>query len=1318
MILSGSSSLRVRVEACRCWLTGGRKSYAQESVATHTSWISLGQYTRRLHQTAERTSATPQRLAARMFCNSETERERIPNRTTTIILSPGRMFMPSFILACRHHDCCRTTIYDLFLLIPEPLITSLRHPHPKVDETSQASTTATNDSLMICGQGHRATADYEALSCRWLYPSADGHIPKMEPRVVVRKRGSSSNNNTNPHPTKNQVIRPTPLRHPTPDLHSLLRSFPRNISRIEQSAEELSAGGSDIGEEIRKMNEEQKVRSRQNSVQSAARHELDGDESGDVDDDTLSREGSGKRLQTTERRGASLSGHSILDVNGAARGGGYSPGAFVASPVESSRSGSWSHASMPRKSSTAGSSRLAQMVEPLQEGRPLDSPLAPSNASYTPSRQTSQASNTSQTSYARQYDRIADEIEASLQDVPPSPPKHAVSLPMDTNDPDHIEHATHLARPRSADTFQEAQFAFEDFDGVHYAPGDEFVELDENGNEVRRVSARGSSGKLSVDAASILLAPRQPPRQVLQRMSYGAPPPAENMVYYPAPVPRMLNLPKRLSQLPAANVQSNRRTQLLGQLSPGARQSAPWLSQANAGDAERSGRSDQERNDESQLGQRGMLNERMSIANFNNLPPQLRASVFFEHQTVVQDVEVKHGSAVATLDNILAASATAPVSAFTDHPYAGDVRKSVYMAEHAVARQRSASFGTDGVDNAGSKRQSSMGRLLRRASGGNELETAIHNNGSRNSILADFNDGSKKMQKRKSRMSMGHGLDRQSQPITTSHELAEEADMSPGLISDAQNATSGAAHEEEIAQMRANGSSGPGRRILTDNERIAEDFREAAAGDEIDEGEPVFAAPTTLLAELQVRKTQQKSRNRTAATAFPNGMHSTLLQMDAVDEITRRKRQKNKVALAWEDPNAEEPADEDDNVPLGMLYPGKDGLANRKMGDDHDWDRPLGLMAKRELEDNEPLSSRKNRLQGLPPSHGRRSMMFPSTSELHLAGQPDAPPEDIEEDEHADESLGQRMRRVKTKDALDLAISDVAPKPGSRPISTFTDDVLSQFGGLDVKEVEGAGGGLNDTGNISGQAPPEAEDETLGQRRARLQREREAAGTSAQASARPALKSSNSLASLLTTNPAGLRNMSRSRDHTPAEGTLLHANAQAQSRHKQALLNTNIRSSSYGVLHLPIEPPSQPGYPMSSPGLHGQYMRSHGSLASGLRAPTQQPFASPAVYGMNGTNGYFASPTMGMGIGSNSFAYPGSNAMMGMGMPAPMAAGFMMPQQQQQQQQFYPQTMRAGTYGAAAMGMAPAPGFGHPEDISLDPRQRAKIDQWRMSVAP
>ena len=59
------------------------------------------------------------------------------------------------------------------------------------------------------------------------------------------------------------------LRHPTPDLQTLQGAYVKNIEKLEQSAEELSQGGSDIGEEIRKMKLEQDRASRRSSMASS-----------------------------------------------------------------------------------------------------------------------------------------------------------------------------------------------------------------------------------------------------------------------------------------------------------------------------------------------------------------------------------------------------------------------------------------------------------------------------------------------------------------------------------------------------------------------------------------------------------------------------------------------------------------------------------------------------------------------------------------------------------------------------------------------------------------------------------------------------------------------------------------------------------------------------------------------------------------------------------------------------------------------------------------------------------------------------------------
>ncbi|KAH9816358.1 hypothetical protein Tdes44962_MAKER05625 [Teratosphaeria destructans] len=1104
---------------------------------------------------------------------------------------------------------------------------------------------------------------------------------------------------------------------------------------LELRAEEMSQGGSDIGEEIRRMNEAE--RSRQNSIQSS--HQ--GDSNG-------VRGGAGMVLANLRSRQSSAAGMggSVVDVNAnAPRYGGYGS-SLVTSPTGSVRSGrSWSHASAAaaRKASASGSSRLAQMVEPMQEGRPLDSPLAPSHSSL--SRQPSQAS---QNSFVRRYDEIAGEIEEQLGKIEVGPSKRVSAV---VEDPEYEEDArgrsptwqldrgVPVLRPRSVDTYQEAQAAFKDFDGVHFEPEtDEYVETDERGNEVWRVSARSTSGgALSADAVPMLRSARVRP------MSYAPPPPGDGMVYYPAPVPRMLNLPKRLSQLPSASVQAQRRSQLLGQLGPEARQSAPWLPQVTLSDAQGSHRSHHSMtsvNHEPSDHPTPFLNERMSMANFQNLPPQLRASVFFDHQTVQQAVEIKSESAVATLDSILAASATAPVSAFTDHPFAGDVRRSVYAPEIFNGRRSTASLGTtvavDSESPKKTKKRRSIVDLLRRSSTADLLGDEATKNPSRPSnAMMDFNQGGKKLQKWKSVMSLGSigdELDRQAaEPVRTPGREIDEADASGVLIDQAQDAT---LSENDDGMQRSRPSTAMSKlksRVLSENDQIEEDFKETEEGDD-EEGEPIYAAPTTLLAELQIRKMNLKSRNRTAATAFPNGMHSTLLELDAVEQIKQKKRRGHRVPLAWEDPAQQQPEeDSDDEVPLGLLFPAKGGLVpgTKRMGDGKDWDRPLGLMEKRELEDNEPLASRRNRLLGLPPDYGRQQNVLPNASQMHLAGQPDADEAELEEeDEHADETLAQRMRRLRTKNELDGALEGLEnvesqSKVKSRPVSTFTDELLGRFGGDGDAENKQAGDGASTSPQPAPETaatadPIDEEEETLGQRRARLQREREACGATTTARP-PALRSISSFGNLLATNPIA--------PATPCP--LRTATFLPPARCCTPLYQTNVRSSSYGgpmMSQVQSQPVArQPSYSgllaerpagmapsggfaggMYNDGLGGAQLPTSSSTPAmpygGQRQPSSyfppQPQAyQPATYQPAGGFQPPQPPRM------PGYMYP---PMGQMGVPYGYAGQMqMMPQQ--------PQGLARTMGMPGVMGNGSAMWMG---TAAVEAKQRDAIDRWRMSV--
>ncbi|KAK4903584.1 hypothetical protein LTR28_001155, partial [Elasticomyces elasticus] len=225
-------------------------------------------------------------------------------------------------------------------------------------------------------------------------------------------------------------------------------------------------------------------------------------------------------------------------------------------------------------------------------------------------------------------------------------------------------------------------------------------------------------------------------------------------------------------------------------------------------------------------------------------------------------------------------------------------------------------------------------------------------------------------------------------------------------------------------------------------------------------------------------------------------------------------------------------------------------------------------MERRELEDNEPLSSRRNRLRGISPGRARDlSPVKQVPPEIYLESHLDASrlPKGDEADDQG-ETVAQRNRRLKDRETLNTAIGDVG-KAGSRPVSrAFTDEVLSQVGALDVHDKLAA----------EAEAPqvPEGEgedvrEETLGQRRKRLQAEALAANSNPESrdvtnGDRPGPKPGAPMAQLLSRNPIGPRQPSREHIAAPAAGTLLHANEQSQAKQRQQLLATNRRSSSYG----------------------------------------------------------------------------------------------------------------------------------------------------------
>jgi len=581
------------------------------------------------------------------------------------------------------------------------------------------------------------------------------------------------------------------------------------------------------------------------------------------------------------------------------------------------------------------------------------------------------------------------------------------------------------------------------------------------------------------------------------------------------------------------------------------------------------------------------------------LPPQLRASAYFDAPGTRSNVKLKHGSAVITLDSILDAAAHAPVSAFVDHPVAGLVGQEVYGPEPGH-RKKSPEIKK--------KRRSSLSNLLI---------------------------------KRKSSATMS-GARRQSQNLDNEIEVPDDDPERSGEKSLAPDA-------DELVDDENQGGEHDDDKALGDGE------------DEQSQHELGFhGAPTTLLAELQMRKAQQKLRTTTAADIAPGGMHSTLLELDAVRQLQQRARKQKHVALAWEDHEAVDQTNYDDeDVPLGMLFPEKGRQTHVN------FNRPLGLMEKKELEENEPLSFRRARLRGepyKPPTVAQSGYMATEPiPAVRLAGL-----DDDDEEEHEGETLAERRKRIQEKQDRQASLAgDIASHLGLDP---------ETFGGIKTPE-------------------PELE-ETLGQRRKRLQAETEKNNTP--------LKPKTSMGDLLRANPIGSRNGSR---QTSAESK---ASAPMNRRSPSMPLISHVPAAQSGSKGLPTSQAILPPYFPNQPLLQQQHQQQQPMFypqQSAMGQPRYTGFPMQQYPQMQSTpnlnmpnmtyngfapqqNPYMQSNMSNMSLGANNMMYnPMQMNMMGMnGMPMPM-----------------------GGYAASAYDI----GMGPP----LTGQQRASIDRWRQGIA-
>lgn len=816
---------------------------------------------------------------------------------------------------------------------------------------------------------------------------------------------------------------------------------------------------------------------------------------------------------------------SILEINNAARFGGYSPAGYVMSPNHSLRSNptrlrSGSHTRSEGEAETL-LSRSGVGKSSIRSAKSTTKPsLCDIAEMEMPTTLTSAAMDAA--------DKLEEHPEEDEYHMPPTHdidltpnPQHTMSNANDYWDQAVIESQNEQAdgqhedekeeRPstsaESVGTYEQAERAFADFDGAHCSPSPDH-EL-----EPLPPSFAGPSFdlpyeidlNLEMPAGPDLNRPRisNPFNPTARPKSYMDPESGQQMLYYPARVPLMLNLPQKLSKKPKADAEmSKRRSQILSMMPEANRQSASWLPEVipepllntlgsafepdlatPRGNADSingnllsptsESRPDSQHqstprpsNDEARKSRMSLamsnmdLNEkrksRMSV--LSGLPPQLRASAFFDLPSEPSPkLELKDGSAMATLDSILDASAKAPVSAFTDHTFAGKLGSEVYGTEK--------------------KRRSHIKQ-------------------------ASQADGLAEVKKRRSFFHLRT-------PSKLSSKSSNKEDRSKTITGNPREDNDSGSDDETSHLSRSKEGE--------------EDEEEA----ESEEEQLYDGPPTTLLAELQLRKQQQKMRTRPITQAFPNGLHSTLLEMDTVAEIERKNRRVKKVNLAWEEPEDDGQSEED--VPLALLMAAKGASADGGAAQ-AELDRPLGLMERREQEDNEPLSMRRDRLQGrdpgpMLPSLKRQSMMTLGTA---LRGgrtdlvSPRTQIQSPEEDEVEGETLGQRMRRIRGEE------DGGNPLPRARPVSTaFSVEMFSEIGDHFKKNAPEPAPA--DDAKVKKMEEPKEEEETLGQRRRRLQAEREArekemggSGNLNTDFALPTLKQRHSMADILGSNRSRL----------------------------------------------------------------------------------------------------------------------------------------------------------------------------------------------------
>ena len=507
-----------------------------------------------------------------------------------------------------------------------------------------------------------------------------------------------------------------PIKHPFPDFNTRSGAYTGNIAQLEATAEKLSMTSS-IDDAIRDLHGELKRSdSKRSSILAASVRAASIDENPEPELPSLPQ---------LKRHLSNAS--SIVGTNIAARHGGYSPAGYVMSPSPSLtgrlRSGSKNSSgrpdidiepSLPRHGPGKASIRSVRSnkksLQEISESEPIsltqDAMDAADNAppieddvphdlEATPRVEDAYAAD------AAVQGALGDELGAGFGDM------STLDLSVGVQQHTQAESADREGSIYSQNTADQEQDAFVDFDGVHWEP-----------------PGQVANATVKTEPQALM------PRPVLKGMrtrpqSYMDPMTGQQMLYYPARVPAMLNLPPKLSAKPRAAERNERQSRVLSVMAAGNRQSAlpgsstkahreSWLPDPVSGHRNSFAASTaldhlkqsemhllQEEEEEEQppqapegrgelvpdelrrpqrLSRNHLSTNRMSgMPDLDHIPSHLRASAFFDlPSTKTPEVETKNGSAMKALDSILDAAARAPVGAFTDHAFAGKLGAEVY----------------------------------------------------------------------------------------------------------------------------------------------------------------------------------------------------------------------------------------------------------------------------------------------------------------------------------------------------------------------------------------------------------------------------------------------------------------------------------------------------------------------------------------------------------------------------------------------------------------------------------------------------------------